>query len=78
MPVQSHTKQAHRKSFIARGRQALAAWWGGQELLQSEASVAGGIGVPLGDGGHPALEPWALDDVVGDRRGRHFDSRESD
>ena len=57
-------------------------WWGvvdvrGQELLESESPVAGGIGVPVGERGEPALEPWALDDVTGERRGRHFESRVS-
>lgn len=49
----------------------------GQDLLESESSVAGGIGVPVGEGSHPALEPWALDDVTGERRSRHFESRVS-
>ena len=49
--------------------------WRGRELLQSESPVAGGVGVPVGERSHPALEPWALDNVVGDRRGRHFGSR---
>jgi hypothetical protein len=50
---------------------------GGQELLESETSVAGGIGVPVGERSQPTLEPWALDDVTGERRGRHFESRVS-
>lgn len=50
---------------------------GGQDLLESESPVAGGIGVPVGERGEPALEPWALDDVTGERRGRHFESRVS-
>jgi hypothetical protein len=60
---------------IALGRDVIDI--GGQELLESESPVAGGIGVPVGEGGEPALEPWALDDVTGERRGRHFESRVS-
>lgn len=60
---------------IARGRGVVDV--GGQELLESESPVAGGIGVPVGERGEPALEPWALDDVTGERRGRHFESRVS-
>jgi hypothetical protein len=57
---------------MARGRVV-----GGQELLESETSVAGGIGVPVGERSQPTLEPWALDDVTGEGRGRHFESRVS-
>jgi hypothetical protein len=49
----------------------------GGQLLESESPVAGGIGVPVGERGEPALEPWALDNVTGERRGRHFESRVS-
>lgn len=60
---------------IAHGRGVVDV--GGQDLLESESPVAGGIGVPVGERGEPALEPWALDDVTGERRGRHFESRVS-
>jgi hypothetical protein len=40
---------------------------------QSEFPVAGSVGVPLGKWHHPALEPWALDNVVGERRSGHGD-----
>lgn len=38
---------------------------------QSELPVAGGVAVPVGERLHPALEPRALGDVGGERRGRH-------
>lgn len=60
---------------IARGRGVVDV--GGQDLLESESPVTGGIGVPVGERCEPALEPWALDDVTGERRGRHFESRVS-
>jgi hypothetical protein len=46
---------------------------GGGWLPQSEFPVAGSVGVPLGEWHHPALEPWALDNVVGERRSGHGD-----
>lgn len=50
---------------------------GGQDLLESESPVAGGVGVPVGKGLHPALKQRALDNVAGERRGRHVESRVS-
>lgn len=38
---------------------------------QAQLSVAGGVGVPVGERGHPALQPGALDDEVGHGRLRH-------
>lgn len=38
---------------------------------QAELSVAGGIGVPVGQRLHPPLQPRALDDEVGDGGLRH-------
>lgn len=38
---------------------------------QTELSVAGGIGVPVGQGGHPPLQPRALDNEVGNGGLRH-------
>jgi hypothetical protein len=38
---------------------------------QTELPVAGGVAVPVGERLHPALQPRALHDVGGERRGRH-------
>lgn len=42
-------------------------------IPQTELSVASGIGVPVGNGGHPPLQPRALDDEVGERGLRHVE-----
>lgn len=46
-------------------------------VLEAESPVAGSVGVPLGQRRHPALEPWALDNEVGDGGGRHYGCQES-
>lgn len=58
-------------SSVSSGR--AVAWGVGCEgcLLQSESPVAGGVGVPLGNRHQPAVQPWPLDDVVGERRTGH-------
>lgn len=38
---------------------------------QAELPVTGSVAVPVGEGLHPALEPWALVDKGGERRRRH-------
>jgi hypothetical protein len=38
---------------------------------ETQLSVASGVRVPVGERGHPALQPGALDDEVGDRGLRH-------
>jgi hypothetical protein len=38
---------------------------------QAQLSVASGVRVPVGERGHPALQPRALDNEVGDRGLRH-------
>jgi hypothetical protein len=38
---------------------------------QAQLSVASGVRVPVGEGGHPALQPGALDNEVGERGLRH-------
>ena len=43
----------------------------GCSVPQAELPVAGGVGVPVGEGLHPALEPWALHDGGGERRRGH-------
>lgn len=43
----------------------------GCSVPQTELPVAGGVGVPVGEGLHPALEPWALHDGGGERRRGH-------
>lgn len=42
-------------------------------IPQAELSVASGIGVPVGERGHPPLQPRALDDEVGERGLRHVE-----
>jgi hypothetical protein len=39
---------------------------------QPELPVPSSVLVPLADGQHPPLQPWALDDEVGERRLRHL------
>lgn len=39
----------------------------GCSVPQAELPVAGGVGVPVGEGLHPALEPWALHNGGGER-----------
>jgi hypothetical protein len=43
----------------------------GGAVPQTELPVAGGVAVPVGERLHPALQPRALHDVGGERRGRH-------
>lgn len=43
----------------------------GCSVPQAELPVAGGVGVPVGEGLHPALEPRALHDHGGERRRGH-------
>ena len=48
--------------------------WGadvGAGVPQTELSVTRGIGVPVGERGHPLLQPRALDNEVGERGLRH-------
>jgi hypothetical protein len=40
-------------------------------LLQTELSVSGSIGVPIGQRHHHLLKPWFLENVTGDGRLRH-------
>lgn len=43
----------------------------GGGIPQTELSVARGIGIPVGERGHPPLQPGALDDEVDERGLRH-------
>jgi hypothetical protein len=38
---------------------------------KTQLSVASGVRVPVGERGHPALQPGALDNEVGERGLRH-------
>jgi hypothetical protein len=50
-------------SSTASGGGSEANWDGERSLPQPELSVAGGIGVPVGEGGEEALEEGALEHV---------------
>jgi hypothetical protein len=43
----------------------------GSSVPQTELPVTGSVAVPVGERLHPALQPWALHDEGGERRGRH-------